>query len=177
MLVGFFREFAEAEEAVGNATGAASLRSLADEVAAAVDRHLWDAAGGDDHFVTQLNPDGSVRDFVDYDANFIALAHGVTSQARAARFLRRVEGSRCWGPGRRATYVSERYYGKGDTAKGNVGDSACTMARIGYYEALARRRYGDIRGFNEFLLNPIRDDLLQWTWMHERCAGVAMHAS
>jgi hypothetical protein len=90
MYVGFLRDFAEAEEAVGNATGAADLRSLADGVSDAVSRLLWSgsydsAVPGADHFITQLNraPDtggvasagdtesGAIRDFVDYDANLI----------------------------------------------------------------------------------------------------------
>lgn len=32
----------------------------------------------------QLNPDGTTRDFVDYDANTIAVAYGVATGARAA---------------------------------------------------------------------------------------------
>jgi hypothetical protein len=91
MYVGFLRDFAEAEEAVGNATGADDLRSLADGVSDAVSRLLWSgsydsAVPGADHFITQLNraPDTGgvasagdtesgaiIRDFVDYDANLI----------------------------------------------------------------------------------------------------------
>jgi hypothetical protein len=53
--------------------GAVSLRALASSVSSAINRRLW--AG--DHYVTQLNPNGSTTDFVDYDSNLIALAHGV----------------------------------------------------------------------------------------------------
>ena len=71
VAVGYFREFADAEEAVGNSTGAAKLRALATQIATAVDQQLWaDASRGGDHYITQLNPDGSTRDLVDYDANF-----------------------------------------------------------------------------------------------------------
>lgn len=47
-------------------------------------------------------------------------------------------------------------------------DSACTMGRIAWFDALARRRYGDLETFDNVLLNRLRDDLRDWTWMHER---------
>jgi hypothetical protein len=67
MVVGFLQDFAEAENAVGNFTRAQELLDLADKVSAAVNAKLWasDAAGGD-HYITQLNSDGTTRDFVDY---------------------------------------------------------------------------------------------------------------
>ena len=85
MVVGFLGEFAEAEAAVGNATGAAALRALAGRVSDAVNARLWASADPSlgDHFVTQLNKDGSTRDFVDYDANLIAVANGVATGERA----------------------------------------------------------------------------------------------
>ena len=49
MMVGFLTEFAEAEAAVGNATGASALRAKAQAMALAMRTHLWDT----DHFVTQ----------------------------------------------------------------------------------------------------------------------------
>ncbi len=78
MLVGFFQEFAAAEEYVGNNTGAERLRSLSDGVKRAMNNHLWcrsgdnatcsagasasasacasaDEAAAGDHFVTQWN--------------------------------------------------------------------------------------------------------------------------
>jgi hypothetical protein len=62
MVVGFLGEFAEAEEAVGNATGASALRALADRVSDAVNAKLWASqSAGADHFVTQLNPDGTTH--------------------------------------------------------------------------------------------------------------------
>jgi hypothetical protein len=164
MLVGFFHDFGEAEEAVGNATGAVSLRALASSVSSAINRRLW--AG--DHYVTQLNPNGSTTDFVDYDSNLIALAHGVPDATRAAKVFSRVDKGHCTHG--RATYVSEVYYGPNDTTNGNIGDSACSMGRIGWFDALARRRFGDQATFDNILLDPLRDDLLRWTWMHERYA-------
>ena len=66
---------------MGNSTGADTLRALAARIATAVEQKLWaGVAQGGDHFITQLNPDGSTRDLVDYDANFIALAMGIPSE-------------------------------------------------------------------------------------------------
>jgi hypothetical protein len=42
------------------------------------------------------------------------------------------------------------------------------MGRIAWFDALARRRYGDLETFDNVLLNRLRDDLRNWTWMHER---------
>jgi hypothetical protein len=170
MAVGFLREFASAEAAVGNATGADTLRSIADTVSAAVDAMLWNNET-EDHYVTQLNPDGTNRDFVDYDANLIALAHGIAPAERAAATFKRVDGGRCTHG--RATFVSEQYYGKHDTTDGNTGDSWCSMGRIGWFDALARQRYGDQETFDELLLDPLIGDVNRWTWLHERyyCDG------
>ena len=90
---------------------------LADSIATAMNAHLWSG----DHYVTQMNPDGSIRDFVDYDSNLIATAAGVPSASQAALLLSRVDGGRCTHG--RATFVSEKYYGPHDTTNGNVGDS------------------------------------------------------
>ena len=94
---------------------------LADRIALAMNTHLW--AG--DHYVTQMNPDGTTRDFVDYDSNLIATAAGVPSPSQAARLLGRIDGGRCTHG--RATFVSEVYYGPHDTTNGNVGDSWCVF--------------------------------------------------
>ena len=59
IAVGFWREFADAEEVLGNRTGATALRSLSNGIARAIDQRLWSSAG--DHYITQLNPDGSYR--------------------------------------------------------------------------------------------------------------------
>jgi hypothetical protein len=107
MAVIFFREFAAAETAVGNSSGATALLQvvhnitsdfacclttpqLADRISAAMNAHLWH----EDHYVTQMNPDGSTRDFVDYDSNLIAVAAGVATAERAALVLRRIDGGR-----------------------------------------------------------------------------------
>jgi len=170
MAVGFLYDFADAEEAVGNATGATHLRTVASSVAQAVDAMLFSNETGD-HYVTQLNPDGSTRDFVDYDANLIALAHGVASNDRAKKVFGRIDSGRCVHG--RATFVSERYYGKHDTTHGNTGDSWCSMGRVGWFDALARKRYGDQHTFDSLLLDPLVGDVNRWTWLHERyhCDG------
>ncbi|CAE8638689.1 unnamed protein product [Polarella glacialis] len=169
-LVGFFREFAEAEEAVGNSTGAASLRDLASQIAASMNRYLW--LPGSDHYVTQWDGPflNTTRDFVDYDSNLMAAAHGIPSSDQARQILKRIDGGRCRaGP----TFVSEKYYGRGDTTYGNIGDSACAMGRIAWFDALARKRYGDAAGFESYILGPLKSALLSTTWMHERmgCDG------
>jgi hypothetical protein len=57
MMSGFLREFADAEDAVGNATGANTLRTLADAMTLAMNNKMWASPGvglgGDDHYVTQ----------------------------------------------------------------------------------------------------------------------------
>lgn len=177
-------------QAIGNLTGAAALRELSSSIAAAVDKHLWSGAchfivtlfhflkslsfslctaTDNDHYFTQLNSDGvTTRDFVDYDANAIALAFGIPSADRAHRIMQRIDGGRCTHG--RATFVSEKYYGPDDTTHGNIGDSWCSMGRIGWFDALARKRYGDLTTFDNLILNPLRDDLNRWTWLHERYA-------
>lgn len=174
MLVSFFREFADAERVIGNTTGATKLEELASQIIINMNKYLWESHDND-HYITQLNPDNTTRDFVDYDANFIALAHGVTSKDQAGRAFKRLDGGRCTHG--RATFVSEKYYGVNDCRPKNkwwaVGDSWTAMGRIGWFDALARRRSGDQITFDKLLLNPLRDDLLRWTWLHERygCEG------
>jgi hypothetical protein len=54
---------------------------------------------------------------------------------------------------------------------GNIGDSWCAMARIGWFDARGRKRFGsaeDLEYFNTRLLAPVQKDLLANTWMHER---------
>jgi hypothetical protein len=168
MMVGFLNEFADAEEAVGNTTGATALRNEATAMSAAMTEILWDT----DHFVTQVNPDPgpagprgistdgmgcakahNCRDFVDYDSNVIAVAHGVGGKAKGAAALKRIDGGKAAGsssPVQKCTamqgggpqWTSEIWYGPGDTTgfpKGNVGDSCSAMGRIAYFDALARK--------------------------------------
>lgn len=71
MVVGFLREFASAERLVGNSSRAEELEGMAVKVSAAINQYLWaDSTAGADHFITQLNTDGTIRDFVDYGKQF-----------------------------------------------------------------------------------------------------------
>jgi hypothetical protein len=176
MLVSFLREFADAEAAMGNATGAALLRDKATAMAASMNKLLWDG----DHYVTQVNPDQmdcvrtrSCRDFVDYDANLIAVGHGVPSTPEQAKaILHRIDAGiqRCTAmQGGGPQWVSELYYGKADTIHGNTGDSSSAMGRIAWFDGNARKAVGDVHGFDT-QISVLQKDLLRYTWMHERYA-------
>lgn len=172
MMIGFLRQFAEAEYVVGNATGGDKLNSLADTMRDAMNALLWDDKG-DDHFLTQRNRDNTTRDFVDYDANLIAIAHSVPPSDRAKRILERVDSGRCsHASGAGPQFVSERWYGPADTTGGNTGDSWCSMGRIAWFDAHARKLQNDQASFDSSLA-LIQGDLLRDTWMHERygCDG------
>jgi len=182
MLVGFLREFADAEEAVGNTTRAVELRSRADHLAEVVNEKLWAKENGQDHYITQLNPDGTTRDFVDYDANLIALAHGIPkTKEQARKVLERIDqgppGTTCTAAkGGGPQYVSEVFYGKSDTTHGNTGDSNCSMGRIAWFDSHARKIQGTpeaLEVFNEHLLGPMQRDTIAKTWLGERynCEG------
>ena len=82
---------------------------MATNMAAAVNAKLWAASGvgrgGDDHYITQLTPDNTTRDFVDYDSNLIAVAHNIPDDDRALRVCRPARCGRergcscaCWLP-------------------------------------------------------------------------------
>jgi len=119
------------------------------------------------------------RDFVDYDANAIAVAARVpTSTAAAGAVLARMDTGACTHA--RATYVSEIEYGQKDCVNGNTGDSAVTMGRIGWQDALARQAVGTPQAaavFESVLLAPLQLDLLARTWLPERydCKGKDAH--
>ncbi|MCW2952570.1 MAG: hypothetical protein JWQ48_1740 [Conexibacter sp.] len=166
-MVHLLRQVADVEDQLSESALGARRRAMAADVAQGMNEHLW--AG--DHYITQLNPDGTTRDFVDYDANLLAVAFGVTSPDQATKVLARVDGGTC-GSGR-PTSVSERYYGPADTYGGNTGDSATAMARIGWADGLARRAAGDRAAFTTKILQPLQSDLLEHTFLTERydCAG------
>jgi hypothetical protein len=171
-MVGLLRRVAGAEAALGDPARAAERRAMADHIVAGMNEHLW--AG--DHYVTQLNPDGTTRDLVDYDSNLLAVAYGVAPPDRAQAILHRVDSGPCTHG--RATWVSEKFYGPADTYNGNTGDSATAMGRIGWADALARRQVGDRATYRDAILDPLRSDLLERTWLTERydCAGNAIRA-
>jgi hypothetical protein len=155
-------------EFCGDLAGAKRFKRLEKAIAEGIRKHLWN---GTDHFVTQRNTDGTVRDFVDYDGNFGALAFGVVEDAqwRANMFYRLDRGPHTH-PGGRGTWVSEKYYGTKDCYKGNTGDSATAMGRIWWLDMKARHRYpnaANLEMFNRTYEN-IRSDLLANIWLTER---------
>ena len=137
-------------------------------------RELWD---GTDHFITQRNPDGSTRDFVDYDGNFAALANGVLDKpSDQMQLLKRLDSGPHVHPGGRGTWVSEKLYGTADCYNGNTGDSDVAMGRIWWFDMLTRVRFARLHTFND-LLGSMEGDLLQNVWMSERydAAGRPAH--
>jgi len=194
-MVEILREMADAERFLaandghaGNSAGvelAAGHEAMARSIAAAMNARLW--AG--DHYITQMNPDGSVRDFVDYDSNLLAVAFGIAPPARAALIMRRIDGGGCGPAPVAAGYVSTVnaaglldasgvYYGPGDTYNRNLGDSSLAMGRIAWADGRASARVGDVAAFDDRVLDPVRTALLARTWLNERytCGGVAVRA-
>lgn len=179
MVVGFLNDFAKVERLYGNATRADELEELSSRVKDSMNKYLWSTAeAGADHYITQLNKvDGSIRDFVDYDANLIAIAHNIPPEENARKIMKRVDSGRCSAhSGAGPQFVSEIYYGTEDTTGGNTGDSWCSMGRIGWFDALGRKLYGtadDLQYVDDYIVNPLVSDLNKYTWMHERygCDG------
>ena len=142
---------------------------------------LWDG----DHFVTQLNPDGTTRDFVDYDANLLATAFVPMSDERRKTILRRIDGGNCThaAPG---TYISERLYGPDDVyscdaAKPDircVGDSRVSYGRVAWLDAITRKLVGDHDALERLCIAPIRAEVFKLVWTHERynCRGTPVHS-
>lgn len=179
--------FADAEASLGNATGAAFYIARAGAVRAAMNTYLLDPQSRD-HYCTQSDPlaGGGVhvcsRDFVDYDSNSLAVAAGVPASAEAANaILARMDSGNCTHTGR-ATYGSEIYYDAANCVGGNTGDSAVSMGRIAWQDALARQAVGDSHAaevFESLILAPLQADLLRRTWLPERytCEGTDTHSS
>lgn len=184
MFIILFELFADAEAFVGNVTGSTVCLARADALRAGMNKYLLSADGS--HYCTQSDPapGGGVtvcaRDFIDYDANAIAVAAKVPVDAAAAnRILARLDAGNCTHAGR-ATYVSEVLYDKANCVGGNTGDSAVTMGRIAWQDALARQSVGDAAAaatFADVLLKPLQADLLRRTWLPERykCDGTDTH--
>jgi hypothetical protein len=153
---------------------------MASDIVTGMNTHLW----ADDHYITQLNPDGTTRDFVDYDSNLLAVAFGIAPPDRAKLILARVDSGSCTHAGvaagqPRPTWVSETSYGPTDTYGGNTGDSAVTMGRIGWADAHARQAAGDLATFNNLILDPIQQQVDTATWLPERydCSGNNAHSA
>lgn len=183
MMVHLLREMSALETFVGNSSGADLYTRLADTIVDAMNEYLW----RDDHYVTQLtvfhNGSHLVRDFVDYDANLLAVAFGVSNLTRSRDILQRVDSGQC--THRRPTWVSEKLYDKKNCNLNNTGDSAVSMGRIGWADARARKQMaimGDSKSgsfFVSVILQPILEDLLENTWMYERyqCEGNPTHSN
>jgi hypothetical protein len=102
-----------------------------------VERHFGNnsgAAQADDHYVTQLNPDGSVADFLDIDGNLIAVAFGIANDVRAQAIMRRLKTLPCIRPGGYGTMLTGKYMGT--PTRGSACDASVTMARVFYVDAL-----------------------------------------
>ncbi|KAH3758309.1 ribonuclease P protein subunit RPR2 [Pelomyxa schiedti] len=164
LLVYLFREMAELEIFLNNPSAADQLRDYASNMASAINSLLLSPDG--DHYITQLNPDGTTRDFVDYDSNLLAVAFNIPSSDLATKILKRVDAGPCTHA--RATYVSEVYYDAANCYNGNTGDSAVTMGRIGWADAHARYAVQDATTFESLLLQPLVNDLFDSTWLYER---------
>jgi hypothetical protein len=171
-----FEKMADAESAVGNSSGAAYYTGVATTIRAALPKYLLAASG--DHFCTNSDPlpGGGVRvcarDFVDYDANLLAVWAGATpSAATAQAILNRVDSGPC-AHVNGGTWVSEIYYNASNCNANNTGDSAVAMGRIAWVDGHARRAMGDPANaafFTDVILGPLQSDLLASTWMYERC--------
>lgn len=145
------------------------LREVSAKMSTAINRFLW--AESQDHLVTQLNLDGSTRDFVDYDSNLIAVASNIIPDKKVQAVLARVDAGEYTHI--RATWCSEiPYTGDADdcyiVGGDYCGDSIVTLARIGWMDALARKRVGDVDTLYSKILQPLQQDLAKDTWLYER---------
>ncbi len=130
-----------------------------------INEHLWN---GNDHYYTQKNVDGTIRDMVDYDGNYAAIAFGaVTDDAKIDSIFKRLDGGENTHPNGYGTWPSEKIYTEKDCYGGNTGDSDVAFARIWWLDMFARYVTGDLNNFNLYF-NKIRKDLIDYTWMRER---------
>jgi hypothetical protein len=171
-MVQVLREVANAEEVVGNSSAAAHDRFLAAQIIHGMNTHLW--AGN--HYITQLNPNGSTADFGDNDSNLLAVAFGITDPAQSKKVLAWVASGPCESSPSMPGWVSQVYYGPNATYGGNTGDSAVSIGRIAWADGMANYRAGNLAGYDA-VIAPIRSDLLANTWMFERytCSGQPTH--
>lgn len=202
-----FQLMSDAEASLGNTTGSTFYSNLANTIQQNMIKVLWSPEGN--HFCTQSDPapahvpphlrskHGSnsyqfsnnsytlglpyvpcTRDFIDYDSNLLAVAAGAVTGAQAQALLTLVDSGPC--THQHATWVSGIYYDAKNCNSGNTGDSAVSMGRISWADALARKAMGDAANaavFNNLILNPIQYELLSNTWLNERyqCSGLPAH--
>ena len=185
-MVHYLRELAAAHSALGHPEQRSrEMLQIAANISNAVNTYLWaDDENGDDHYITQLNHDGTSADYVDYAANAMAIWQGVADEERAKKIVRRIAQGNCTGAGKRGTWVSERPFYSFDVDKVTPdkfpklqGDSTSAEGRVALMDARAGLAMGDpdsLAYFNNNLLGPIQEDLLQYTWLTERytCDGL-----
>jgi hypothetical protein len=181
LAVDVFHRLAKMWTFVGNATNANTYRESANAIVSAMNTLLWST----DHFVTQLNPDGTSTDFVDYDSNLLATAFVPMPMARKLAVLRRIDSGNCThaAPG---TYISEKLYGADDVYHCDsdkphiacVGDSRVSYARVAWLDAISRKVVGDFAAFEELVIEPMRKEVFDQVWTHERytCRGTPVHS-
>lgn len=180
-----FERMADAELFLGNQSGSTFYANLAETIRGAMLTYLWSPQN--DHFCTQSDPvpgqPGKVnictRDFVDYDSNLLAVAAGAVNGSLAQALLNRIDAGPC--THQHATWVSEIFYDAANCNSGNTGDSAISMGRISWADAMARKRMGDAANaavFTDLVLGPVQYELLANTWMNERyqCQGLPAHS-
>jgi len=170
-------EMALVEDIIGDANLATQYRTTANNIIQAYNNRLWNTTSND-HYITQVNPDGSTRDFVDYDSNLLAVAFSVAPNDRATSILRRIDSGKCVYPSGKITWVSEIIYDAANCYNGNTGDSQTSMGRIGWADLRARVRMNQLDTFNG-KIEQVKSDLLAKTWLTERydCAGNAIRAN
>jgi hypothetical protein len=103
LAVDVLGELGEMWTFLGNASEAQVYSDAAEEITAVLNARLW----SDDHFVTQLNTDGTFFDKVDYDSNLLATAFVNMTDARLHAVLKRVDSGVCTHAGV-GTYISEQ---------------------------------------------------------------------
>ncbi len=145
--------------------GAEKYLEYSENIKSGINEHLWD---GNDHYFTQKNSDGTIRDMVDYDGNYAAIAFGaVTDETIINSIFQRVDGGKNTHPNGYGTWPSEKPYEEADCYGGNTGDSDVAFARIWWLDMFARYVFGDLDNFNLYF-NKMRKDLIDNTWMRER---------
>jgi hypothetical protein len=165
MLLHLLPLMASVAQFCGDTATATRYSNLADAIKQGLNTGLWNDR---DHYVTQRNPDWSIRDMVDYDGNYAAIAFGATTDPqRIAAIYRRLDGGPHTHPGNHGTWTSEKYYGPKDCYGGNTGDSAVALARIWWLDLDSRYVTGDLTNFQRYF-EPVQDDLLHHTWLTER---------
>lgn len=182
--------FADLERSIGNTSGYVFYMNRAATLRIGMNAYLLSPQG--DHYCTQSDPSdpanpgsGSIlictRDFIDYDANLLAVAARVPPNVSfAERVLSRIDQGTCTHTGR-ATWVSEVMYNASNCVNGNIGDSAVSMGRIAWQDGLARQAIGSDQAattFDQLILGPLQADVLKRTWLPERfdCQGRDAHS-